>query len=181
MARRPFDKQQAIDYLAARGIHTKSTNETYLKRVYNSVKKQEQQGLEPSLKRARRGETEFKYVPRSQKDHTLARWEIKTKLASIRAFLRANPRKDRFTFIVTGIASEDSPNRRKQRDTSKPITLGIGQIPRQFVLDSLDMAEAMEREEGQQAALVAFVNDLGQIGQDWERIDDISILDYRGL
>ncbi len=171
MAEQSFDKQRAIDYLASKGIHTKSTNETYLRRVYNSVQKQEQQGLAPTLKRARRGETSFKYVPRNEAKHTLPRWEVKTKLASIKAFVIAHPNKQRFTFIVTGIASEDSPNRRKQRDISKPITLGIGQVPRNFVQDALDNAETVEE----------FVNDIGQLGQEWYSVSDVSILDYRGL
>jgi len=173
-AKQPFDKSEALKYLRSKGIKTNSQNETYIKRIYNNTRRREAAGLSPDIKAAT-GKRTYIYVPRNEERHTKGRWQFsRTSFKDIKKFVEKS-NKTRFTFIVTGIATEDSPNRRRPRDKSKPITLGAGPIPRTALEYSI---KGIEEEGGLTGDdLIDLMNELGQLGTEWQRIDEISIID----
>jgi hypothetical protein len=174
-----LNNEEKRAYLREQGINITSDNSTYVQRIYSAIKQQVAGNLKPSLTLARRGSTAFKYIPartlkkgKAKGKKVLPRYGFaRLNVEDVAAFVKAS-KQDRFTFIVTGLANADSPKRKVKRDITKPITLGIGPVPREMVEDAIKDSSTM-------LELMNYISPNApgfEGGLEWEEITSVSIL-----
>ena len=133
----PFDMIAARQYLAEQGVPVDSSKtETYVKRLYNNIKSQREQHFTPNRELARRGTKDWKYIRANKAKHTRARWDMRLAVGAFDHFMKLTEL-EFITLIISGLCSEDSPNRRQKRDTEEPITLSM-QVPKEFMEDAIN-------------------------------------------
>lgn len=186
MARQGFTRQGAIEYLAERGLLTRSPEsykgKQYLQRLAGSFRRQEQEGIDIStpeaVKEARqeaRGHARARVEHLEKAGHRLEQYRIEKPprrdldMNDLRNLLtRTKKRGDKLTLVIHGVVEDSDPSKRAggPKEETYPFHAKWGKIS-EYVKDNPN------------ADILKFAEDV--TGLKWESVESISFAYGEGL